>query len=122
MLVINNEVTMSAQWIVFMMYPGSSCLTHLKQLFQFKLVDHRNMLTCIMDEFIKRLRSERHQTKPRWYDYTPDSYKITDEMIGEFGEFMYKQFKLLTFTEFDVEYLYKLILFCSEKLPKEVVD
>lgn len=124
LMMLSGEVNITARWIIYMIYPGSSCFKHMKQLFEFKHVETRNMLSALMDEFIKRLRSERYTKKKVWYDTTPDSYKLTDENVVEFGQFMFEQYEKLsgTFTEFDVEYLYNLSLFCSERLPGEVVD
>lgn len=131
MMMLSTELTLTAQWIVYMIYPGSSCLANLRQLFHFKLVDTRNMLGAIMDEFIVRIRAERFVSKTKgkpWYDYVPETHKLTDELIVDFGQLMFEQYQTMTATlassatDFDVEYLYKLSLFCSELLPAEVVD
>lgn len=130
LMMLGTELTLSAQWIVYMIYPGSSCLTNLRQLFAFRLMDGRNMLSAIMEEFISRLREERAEKKKKhWYDYVPESHKLTDEIVADFAAFIFEQYQIstssgsaLTSVDFDVEYLYRLSLFAAEKLPKEVTS
>lgn len=108
------------QFIVYTIYPGSSTIEMLKQLFSTFAFDYGSLLLLFLDVLIKRIRMERHSKKNRWYYQPPKSHLISDQFIEEFSVLLFKKVKKMTFTDFNYELLHKITLFCVEFMPKEV--
>lgn len=101
-----SHVNTSAKWFVYMIGGDSLVLDYLKKLFTtlesfYHPSNHGKFsvtllafLNSIIDQFVRRLHSERH-AKENWFTKTPDHVKITDNEIFIFAN-MLKDVALLS--------------------------